>query len=248
MRIVNLYGQSDLKMLGVALLLCLTASSARAASFAIDPDPASPTLGEMLEREARKPGQNIASRTATISREQKTVPAEITRRGQSAAVQPAARIVTAIPSVPRDASTVVLPRPPQRPPVAGQPREVRRIDLSAPRPNLASPNLASPNLALVSSEMLASSEITNSVPPAASLRTETLPLGDVPFLELTRVMRAAEFDAVRYPLRHVEGGSAVSIKATPDRIARVAQLITLLRASRNDTAVISLAQPGKKLN
>lgn len=243
MRIDPFLGRNRRKALGAALLLCLAAPQAMAASFAIDPDPSSPTLGEMLEREARRPGQKTEPRMPASPRERRMTPPIPASReapprpqviglpqgGPASGPAPSARVVTAVPSVPRDASTVIVPRPPQRPAAA---REIRRIDLSAAR---QVPAAISP-------------EITSSIPNAADLRTEVLPLGDVPHTELVRVMRAAEFDAVRYPLRQAEAGTAVSITATPERVARLAQLIALLGASRGDTAVIAPVRPEPRVS
>jgi hypothetical protein len=71
------------------VILCLAggvANPAFSAGFSIDPDPASPTLGEVLDREARL-------------RRAASVPVVAT---------PAPRI-SAVPAIPQNAATVIVP-------------------------------------------------------------------------------------------------------------------------------------------
>lgn len=71
--------------LSLAAVLILD-QSARAAGFSIDPDPASPTLGELVDRE------KLAADTL---------------RGPSVTSRPAN--VTRVPVMPREAVTVIVP-------------------------------------------------------------------------------------------------------------------------------------------
>ena len=79
-------------------LLAAALSSAHAAGFSIDPDPNSPTLGEILDREARA----NAPRPAL-----KPIAAE--------GVPVAAPRIVDKPLIPREAVTVLAPRVRQRP-------------------------------------------------------------------------------------------------------------------------------------
>lgn len=78
--------KASVSVLSVLAVCAATCGVARASGFAIDPDPASPTLGELVERES---GAARALRGPVAARPQP--------------------IVTRVPHAPREAVTVIVP-------------------------------------------------------------------------------------------------------------------------------------------
>lgn len=126
----------------LALLLVLGATSgahtAQAASFAIDIDPSSPTLGDLLDRESRT--TRTPAKTSANPRVAPSAPVSAPPPAQATApvALPLPRSVSSEPIVPRNAATVNVKRAKSRTPLPPtRPKPQPEASVLAPKPDVA---------------------------------------------------------------------------------------------------------------